>query len=121
MSELPGWAQAALNGGSMRVARPWALDELVDGDVLAGKVTHRGRSTLDIQVEFGTLGGESLETGEWRRLSLSGTGILRAWVRRDEPAVDDNVVVQFLGRVGGGARPKFDFACGVSRPQPWEG
>jgi hypothetical protein len=118
---LPEWATHALNGNSTRVPRHWTIEELKPGDLLAGKVVQRGRSTLDVQVEVGTLAGEPLEPGEWRRVSLAGVGILRAWVKRDEPDVGDNVVIKYLGRVGGGARPKLDFACGVSRPAPWEG
>jgi hypothetical protein len=105
----------------MRIAKPWPREKLRPEDFIAGTVTERTQSKLVLALEAGTLAGEELEPGDWRRVHLSG--VLVSWVECDEPVVGEKVVIRYLGRFGLGDKPTFDFACAVHReppPAPWE-
>jgi hypothetical protein len=122
MSEqVPGWVETALNGNSVRVAVSW--EPTTPGDLLAGKVVARSKQALTVAVESGTLDGEPLEVGAWRRLRLNNVGVLAQWAARDAPDVGDRVAVKFLGRDGGDSGTRIDYACGTFREaaQPWDG
>ncbi len=120
---LPDWATEALNGASMRVAKPWRREDLSAADFVCGTVAARTSNTLDIAIEAGTLAGEALAAGEWRRVDLKDAAVLARWDKRDEVEVGDAVAIRYLGSI---RRPSgwrsHDYACGVYRATtaPWE-
>jgi hypothetical protein len=121
MSELPSWAQEALNGHSTRLRSLW---EPQAGDLLAGEVVERhdtaragsqgsGYTSLTIRAETGSQQGQPLELGSWVVVRCLST-TLRAWVKRDEPGVGEKVAIHHRGRT----RRKLDIAAGVYREEP---
>lgn len=120
---MEGWIEAALNGKSTRVPHPWPYRELVDDDLLAGTVVELGKSSLVVAVESGTLAGENLEVGEWRRVNVEHAAILRKFMREATPQVGEKVALRFRGVGGTPLKPQHLFDCGVFRQpvvSPWE-
>lgn len=119
--EVPDWIVETLNGGSVRVPHDWQTRDLRPDDLVAGKIVERTEHGLTVSVEAGTLGGQQLQPGEWRRVNLHRVSVLTAWDERDNPQVGDRVAIRFLGHSDTG---RVEYAAGVARAEPkppaWE-
>jgi hypothetical protein len=112
----------ALNGASVRVPSPWALDELVEGDLLCGGLVEKRKNTLVVSAVAGaTLAGEPLEVGSWWVLpELQRLAVVQKFLRLHDPPVGSFVAVRYRGRgrARNGRNREWIFDCGHTVYEP---
>jgi hypothetical protein len=126
-TEAPKWVAHALNGSSVR--RPQRIQQLMEGDLVAGTVLEiteiaNGSSgtfpLITLRVEHAIIAGEQVDAGEWVALPCE-LRVLRNFCQLEQPKPGDKVAVQYREKRG---RAMADVVAGVVRGEggeqaPW--